>query len=567
MGADSAFAAVRPSLSRLPAGYQRHIGHAACLVFGMTLITLPRRGLLSAAALGLLPLPARAAAGTLKYGMSMSDVPLTTGQPDRGAGAYQFTGFTLYDPLVAWQMDVSDAPGKLIPGLATAWEVDPADRRNWVFHLRPGVAFHDGSTLDADAVVWNLAKVLDPKAPQFDNRQAAQVRPRLPSIASWQRLDAMTVQITTHAVDALFPYQLLWFLVSSPAQYAKLGGSWEKFAFAPAGTGPFKLASLTPRVQVELVRNPAYWNPARIPKLERLVLACSPEDLGRTNALLTGELDLIEAPAPDAVPRLRQGGERIIGNVTPHVWNYHLSLVAGSPWRDLRLRQAANLAVDRDGIVELMGGLAKPALGQVDPASPWFGTPQFKLRLDMDAARKLTAAAGFSKADPVRVKFIVPTGGTGQMLSLPMNEFIQQSWAEIGIKLELQPVELEVAYTAWRKGAADPTLAGITGSNIAYVTSDPFYAFIRFYSSRQVAPVGVNWSHYSNPEVDRLCDLATTTFDPAEQDRLMARVHALVVDDAVQVWVVHDTNPHALSPRVHSYVQAQHWFQDLTTLS
>ncbi len=64
-----------------------------------------------------------------------------------------------------------------------------------------------------------------------------------------------------------------------------------------------------------------------------------------------------------------------MGNVTPHVWNYHLSLAEGSPWRDLRLRQAANLAVDRDGIVQLMGGLAKPAVGQVDPASPWFGKP------------------------------------------------------------------------------------------------------------------------------------------------------------------------------------------------
>ena len=74
----------------------------------------------------------------LRYGMSMADVPLTTGQPDRGAGAYQFTGLTIYDPLVAWEMNISDRPGKLIPGLATEWKADPADRRNWTFKLRPG---------------------------------------------------------------------------------------------------------------------------------------------------------------------------------------------------------------------------------------------------------------------------------------------------------------------------------------------------------------------------------------------------------------------------------------------
>ena len=67
--------------------------------------------------------------------------------------------------------------------------------------------------------------------------------------------------------------------------------------------------------------------------------------------------------------------------------------------------------------------------------------------------------------------------------------------------------------------------------------------------------------------MDRLCEQVTNSFDTAEQDKLLARIHEIVVDDAVQVWVVHDTNPHALSARVRSYTQAQHWFQDLTTLS
>ncbi len=59
----------------------------------------------------------------------------------------------------------------------------------------------------------------------------------------------------------------------------------------------------------------------------------------------------------------------------------------------------------------------------------------------------------------------------------------------------------------------------------------------------------MNWSHYRNPEVDALCDAVRASFDPAEQDRMLARIHEIVVDDAVQVWVVHDTNPHALSAR------------------
>jgi ABC-type transport system substrate-binding protein len=112
----------------------------------------------------------------VRYGISMADIPLTTGQPDRGAGAYQFSAYTIYDPLVAWEMDVSDRPGKLVPGLATEWKVDETDKKKWRFALRKGVKFHDGSEFNADAVIWNLDKVLNDKAPQFDKRQSAQVK-------------------------------------------------------------------------------------------------------------------------------------------------------------------------------------------------------------------------------------------------------------------------------------------------------------------------------------------------------------------------------------------------------
>jgi peptide/nickel transport system substrate-binding protein len=536
-------------------------------------MSLSRRALLGASGLALMPndwaIPTAAAQAerVIRYGISMADIPQTTGQPDRGAGAYQFTGHTIYDPLVAWEMDVADRPGKLVPGLATSWEANPADRTKWTFKLREGVTFHDGSSFDADAVIWNFDKVLNPQAPHFDNRQAAQVRPRLPSVAAWRKLDAMTVEVTTKSVDSIFPYQMLWFLISSPAQYEKLGRSWERFAFEPSGTGPFRLAKLTPRASAELVRNPSYWDPRRIPKADRVILVCAPDAVTRTNALLTGQVDFIESPAPDLVPRLKQSGARIIENVTPHVWNYHLSLLEKSPWRDLRLRKAANLAIDRDGVVALMNGLAKPALGVVDPSSPWFGKPSFKVRHDPAEARRLLAEAGFTPRNPLRTRFLVATGGSGQMLSMPMNEYVQQSWREVGIEVEFEPVELEVLYTCWRQGAGGELARNVTANNVAYVTSDPLYALIRFFHSKQIAPTGVNWSHYRDAEMDRLIDAATQNFDPAEVDRLMAKVHEKAVDEALLVFVVHDTNPHAATGKVRGYTQAQHWFQDLTTLA
>ena len=502
----------------------------------------------------------------VRYGISLADIPLTSGQPDRGAGAYQFTGYTIYDPLVAWEMNVADRPGKLVPGLATAWTVDEQDKTKWRFTLREGVTFHDGSSFDADAVIWNLDKVLKDDAAHFDKRQSAQVKPRLPSIRSYAKTGPMSVEITTKETDSFFPYQMLWFLVSSPAGYEKAGRDWEKFAREPSGTGPFRLTKLVPRELAELTRNAEYWDKSRLPKTDKLVLVPIPEALQRSNALLSGQVDLIETPAPDTLPRLKQGGMKIVQNVTPHVWNYHLSTVEGSPWTDIRLRKALNLAIDRDGIVDLLNGLAQPAKGQVDATSPWFGKPAFELKYDLEGARKLVAEAGYSPAKPLKTTFAIAQGGTGQMLSLPMNEAIQQSLKEIGIDVDFRVVELETLYTYWRQGAKNPGLSGVTANNVAYVTSDPLYAIVRFFQSGQVNPVGVNWGYYKNDKVDGWIDEAKKSFDVVKQDELLARAHAQVVDDAVLVWVVHDTNPHALSPKVKSFVQAQHWFQDLTTI-
>src|SRR5258708_38969146 len=99
---------------------------------------------------------------------------------------------------------------------------------------------------------------------------------------------------------------MLWFLVSSPAQYEKVGRDWDKFASAPAGTGPFRLDRLVPRGRAELVKNPDYWDKHRIPKVDRLVLVPIPEALTRPNALLARQGGPNPKPPPDVLPRLKQ---------------------------------------------------------------------------------------------------------------------------------------------------------------------------------------------------------------------------------------------------------------------
>src|SRR5262249_59178594 len=93
------------------------------------------------------------------------------------------------------------------------------------------------------------------------------VKPRLASVASYRKVGDYVIEITTKEVDSFFPYQMLWFLVSSPAQYEKVGRDWDRFANAPAGTGPFRLDRLVPRERAELVKNPDYWEDRKSTRL------------------------------------------------------------------------------------------------------------------------------------------------------------------------------------------------------------------------------------------------------------------------------------------------------------
>src|SRR6201995_4649459 len=128
-------------------------------------------------------LPAVARGETvMRIGMTAADIPRTLGQPDQGFEGNRFTGLTMYDALTMWDLSAADKPSVLIPGLAVEWKVDDADHKKWTFKLRPGVKFHDGSDFNADAVVWNVDKVLNKDAPQFDASQVGVTASRMPTL-------------------------------------------------------------------------------------------------------------------------------------------------------------------------------------------------------------------------------------------------------------------------------------------------------------------------------------------------------------------------------------------------
>ncbi|BAT59160.1 heme-binding protein A precursor [Variibacter gotjawalensis] len=521
------------------------------------------------------------AQSVVRIGMTAGDIPKTVGQPDQGFEGNRFTGNTMYDGLTAWDLSSADKASTVIPGLATEWAVSPSDQTKWVFKLRPGVKFHDGSEFDAEAVVWNVEKVLKQDAPHFDASQVGVTASRMPNLRSAKVIDKMTVELTTASPDALLPINLTNLYMASPAAWKKLFDAssasdpkekakqaWDGFARAASGTGPWKMDKFVPRERLEVVKNADYWNKDRVPKVDRLILLPMPEPNARTAALLANQVDWIENPAPDALPQVKQRGFVIYQNEQPHVWPWQFSRIEGSPWNDIRVRKAANLCIDRNAMKDgLLGGLMVAATGTFEPGHPWRGSPKFAIKYDLAEAKKLMTEAGFSASKKLKVKTQTSASGSGQMLPLPMNEFIQQSLAECFFDVELDVIEWNTLFTNWRKGAKDESARGAHATNVTYAAMDPFFAMIRFLDSKMAPPTSNNWGFNNEPEYDKLVADVRVAFEPAARDKALAALHERSVDQAAFLWVAHDVGPRALSPKIKGFVQPKSWFVDFSSMT
>jgi ABC-type transport system substrate-binding protein len=500
------------------------------------------------------------AAGTLTVGMTAGDLPVTTGNPDQGFEGYRFVGYNLYDSLVLWDLSGGDKVADIKPGLATEWHIDEANNKRWIFTLRHGVKWHDGCDFTADDVVWNLGYSSNDKAPQFNPAQFAQARPYLGTYAGIEKIDDHTVAFDTKVPDSLFPYEISYLLMISPCRAKEVKYDWSEYAQHPSGTGPYKFDKVVPHQRLEFVPNTGYWDTARVPKQDRLVLVPMPEASTRSAALLSNQVNWIEAPSPDAVERLKGAGMQIVTRVYPHNWSYQLNFANG-PFADKRVRQAANYAINREDMKGLLNGLMLEEYATVPPSTAYYGHPVL-YKYDTAKAAALLKEAG---CVPCKVKFAISTSGSGQMQPLPMNELVKSQMDAAGFEVTLDAMDWNALLKLTREGVGDhPDTNAI---NVSRQTQDPFNALIRHVWTGAWAPKGSNWGHYSNPVIDKLVESILNEFDTEKRLVLLTKLNELMNEEAVLIFVAHDVNPRALSPGVHGFVQAQSWFQDLTPVS
>ena len=425
---------------------------------------------------------------------------------------------------------VRNTPGTLEiePALATDWTISD-DGLEYIFNLRDGVTFHDGTPFNAEAVKFNFDRMLDESHP-FASTGPFPLAFFFSSIDNVEVVDDLTVKFTLNEAFAPLMSNLASpsGLIVSPAAVEQHGADYGR---NPVGTGPFKFEEWQSNTRVVVSRNEDYWDgPA---PLEAVIFRPIVDANTRVAEMLSGGIDVLLETPPDNVAQFRDDPSfQLKEAVGPHVWYVMLNAKEG-PFADKLVRQAVNYAVNKDSLVtDVLQGTADVSAGPIPPAFNWaYNEDVEPYPYDPDRARELLAEAG---AEGASLTFLVTEGGSGMLDPVPMGTAIQADLAAVGLDVEIKTYEWNTFLSE-----VNPGLEGKADmAEMAWMTTDPdTLPFLTLRTAAFPDQGGFNSSYYSNPEVDALLDQARVSTDPEERGELYRQVQALVHEDAPWLFV------------------------------
>jgi peptide/nickel transport system substrate-binding protein len=449
------------------------------------------------------------APGVLRAGL---DVDAGTGDPRlmRDTSAFKLMDL-VFDGLVA--LDPTLVPQ---PALATSW--DNPDPTTWVFHLRPGVKFHDGTDLTADDVVYTFQTILDESF-------GAPYRSLYTPIKTVTATDPQTVTFTLSEPYAPFLSYMDMGIV--PKHLAE--DATKDFANNPVGTGPFKFAKWERNSKIELTANPDYWNGA--PKLAGVTLFIIPDNTVRATALETGDLDLIHSPlSPQDVDLLKQTDGINVSEQTALGYTYLNFNTADPILSDVKVRQAIAHLVDKNTISkDIYQGMDKPGKSPLVPGTWWYADIPDQA-YDPAAAAQLFAEAGWKDSDGDGI-----LDKDGKKLTIVLKthsedpnrvqtiEFIQNALKENGVDASVQTTEWPTYIDSVINHNYQIALIGWLR------LIDPDYAM---YDQFRCGG-GNNWGGYCNQQVDTLLKQGRATADQDTRAGIYKQVATTVIDQTV----------------------------------
>ena len=398
------------------------------------------------------------------------------------------------------------------------------------FNLRRGVRFSDGRRLTAADVRYTYDSVMDP-ATRSPKRAAFE------PIASVEAPDDYTVVMTTRR-----PY-------AAALELAMLGvvpkGSPARGAAPPVGSGPFKLVSFTRDESVVLARN---GSPPSRESLSGVIFKIVPDPTVRALELAKGIGDFAENNLqPDLLGYL-QGRPHLSINQFPGTAYDYLAFNFRNPrLRDVRVRRAIAMAIDREAIVRAMQRhTARVATGMLSPENAAYEPGVARYQYDPAAARRLLDEAGYRDPDGdgprMRFTLVYKTTPEGRRLT----EAFQAMLKRVGIGIEIRSNEWATFYSDIQGGNFDLTSMRWVGIN------DPHHYYLVF-DSGMAPPHGYNRGSYANPRMDALAQAGEVTLDPARRREIYAEVQRLAADDLPYLSLWWQDNVVVMSKRIAGF--------------
>lgn len=481
--------------------------------------------------------------GELVYGRGHDSVRLDPGHETDGESFKVIDN--IYENLVAY----ADTTTELVPELATRWEISE-DGLTYTFHLRQGVTFHDGTPLDAEAVVFSLDRQREKSPPHPFHSVGGpytywQSMGMDDIVTDLRATDDSTVVFTLARRNAPFLANLAmgFAAIVSPTAARQHG---EDFFKHPSGTGPFRFVEWVKDDRIVLERNPSYWGAK--PYLDRVVFRSIPENTVRLLALESGEIMGMDGINTDLARRLDGNpAYKLLKQPGMNV-GYLAMNMDKPPFDKLEVRLALNHAVQREAIVAgLYGGYGSPAVNPMPPTLWGYNRSITGYAYDPAKAKALLAAAGHP--DGFKTELWAMTGPRPYMPDpLKVAEAIQADLKAVGIEATLKTLEWGTYLDQVQGGKHTMCLLGWTGDN-----GDPdnfLYVLLGKSATRLPAQ---NVAFYRSDEVDALLLQAQEETDTAKRAALYEQAQALIHRDAPWVPIAHMTQLVAFQGRVHGY--------------
>lgn len=494
--------------------------------------------------------------GTLIIGMTAGNIPYPDTPPDQGYEGRRFVGYQIYDALARFNLNQGKSVPTPHPGLAESWKV-AADKLTWTFKLRQGVKFHGGTDFNADAVIFQMDRIMKKGSEFFSPLLFATNASNTLMIDSYRAVDPATVEIKTKYPYSFLPWEMAFILMPSPTAIKKYGN--KEYVKHPVGTGPFKVTKYVDGQIMELVPNDQYW--AGKPKLDKLILRPMPDPAARLAALESGGINWAEVPPPDSLDQLKGQGYQILLRTYPHTIILATNLY-DPPFNNPKVRDALQYAVDRNQMCgDLLHDVCTPATQYMYKGSPWYDpAPAYNYQYDPKKAKQLLSEAGYPNGFTITIAY--PTSGSGNLWPQPMMEFLQSNFKAVGVNMKLVPLEWNDIISLYRAGFGVKENQKYNGLYFSVAPIAP--SSLLSFASWRIPPKGCcNPMGYQSAEVDKLLQQAQSEFDPTKQNELLKQAMDVVAKDSPVTFVVHDLDLRVLSPKVQGFVQPMSWFADL----